>query len=72
MKRSLGSKTLVVPAPVWVVGTYDPEGKPNVMTAAWCGICCSMPPAVCVSLREATYTYGNIVAREAIGSMPLT
>ncbi len=65
MKRSLGRKTLVVPAPVWVVGTYDDEEKPNIMTAAWGGICCSKPPAVCVSLREATYTYGNIVAREA-------
>ena len=66
MKRSLGRKTLVVPAPVWVVGTYDDEEKPNIMTAAWSGICCSKPPAVCVSLREATYTYGNIVAREAL------
>ncbi len=65
MKRSLGRKTLVVPAPVWVVGTYDSEENPNIMTAAWGGICCSKPPAVCVSLREATYTYGNIVAREA-------
>jgi flavin reductase (DIM6/NTAB) family NADH-FMN oxidoreductase RutF len=65
MKRSLGRKTLVVPAPVWVVGTYDDEEKPNIMTAAWGGICCSKPPAVCVSLREATYTYGNIVARQA-------
>lgn len=65
MKCSLGRKTLVLPAPVWVVGTYDKEGKPNLMTAAWGGICCSKPPAVCVSLREATYTYGNIVAREA-------
>ena len=65
MKRSLGRKTLVVPAPVWVVGTYDAEGKSNIMTAAWGGICCSKPPAVCVSLREATYTYGNIVARRA-------
>lgn len=52
-------------APVWVVGTYDPEGRPNVMTAAWVGICCSRPPCVAVSLRKATYSYGNIVARQA-------
>ena len=31
------------PAPVFVVGTYDPQGKPNVMTASWGGICCSRP-----------------------------
>jgi flavin reductase (DIM6/NTAB) family NADH-FMN oxidoreductase RutF len=47
------------------VGTYDPEGRPNVMTAAWVGICCSRPPCVAVSLRKATYSYGNIVARQA-------
>ena len=54
-----------MPAPVWVVGTYDAEGKANVMTAAWVGICCSKPPCVAVSLRKATYSYGNIVARQA-------
>src|SRR5512137_749873 len=65
MKKSLGAKTLVYPTPVFVVGTYDANGKPNVMTASWGGICCSQPPCVAVSLRKATYTYGNIVARKA-------
>ena len=65
MKKSVGAKTLPMPAPVWVVGTYDGEGKANVMTAAWVGICCSKPPCVAVSLRKATYSYGNIVARQA-------
>ena len=65
MKKSLGAKTLVYPTPVFVVGTYDTEGKPNVMTASWGGICCSQPPCVAVSLRKATYTHGNILARKA-------
>jgi len=65
MKKSLGAKTLAYPTPVWLVGTYDPEGRPNVMTAAWAGICCSKPPCLAVSLRKATYSYGNIVARQA-------
>ena len=65
MKKSLGAKTLVYPAPVWVVGTYDREGKPNVMTAAWGGTCCSAPPCVSVSLRKATYTYTNMIERKA-------
>ena len=65
MKKSLGAKTLVYPTPVFVVGTYDANGKPNVMTASWGGICCSRPPCVAVSLRKATHTYGNIVARRA-------
>ena len=65
MKMSLGAKTLVYPTPVFVVGTYDKAGKPNVMTAAWGGICCSQPPCVAVSLRRATYTHGNILTRKA-------
>ena len=72
MKKSLGAKTLVYPTPVFVAGTYDKEGKPNVMTASWGGICCSQPPCVAVSLRKATYTYGNILARKAFTiSIPL-
>lgn len=65
MKRSLGAKTLVYPTPVFVVGTYDKSGKPNLMTASWGGICCSQPPCVAVSLRRATYTHGNILQRKA-------
>jgi flavin reductase (DIM6/NTAB) family NADH-FMN oxidoreductase RutF len=65
VKRSLGRKTLILPAPVWVVGTYDVQGAANVMTAAWGGVCCSKPPALCVSLRQATYTYESIVERAA-------
>jgi flavin reductase (DIM6/NTAB) family NADH-FMN oxidoreductase RutF len=61
MKKSLGAKTILYPTPVLIVGTYDAAGKPNAMTAAWGGICCSSPPCVAVSLRKATYTYGNIV-----------
>ena len=56
MKRSLGAKTLIVPTPTWIVGSYDKHGKPNGMTAAWGGICCSDPPCVAISLRKATYT----------------
>ncbi len=65
MKKSLGAKTLVYPTPVWVIGTYDKDGKPNAMTIAWGGICCSQPPCVSVSLRKATYSYGSIMERKA-------
>jgi flavin reductase (DIM6/NTAB) family NADH-FMN oxidoreductase RutF len=61
MKKSLGAKTILYPTPVLLVGTYDAAGRPNIMTAAWGGICCSSPPCVAVSLRKATYTYGNLV-----------
>ena len=65
MKKSFGSKTLIFPAPVWCVGSYDAKGDPNVMTIAWGGICCSRPPCVTISLRKATYTYGNIMEKQA-------
>ena len=65
MKKSLGAATLIVPTPTWVVGTYNQDGKANVMTAAWGGICCSDPPCVAVALRAATYSHGNIMARKS-------
>ena len=65
MKKSLGAQTLIYPTPNWIIGSYDENGKPNVMAAAWCGICCSKPPCAAVSLRKATYTYGCIMKRRA-------
>ncbi len=65
MKKSLGAKTMLVPAPVWIVGTYDKDGKANGAAVAWGAICCSKPPCVAVALRAATYTHGSILARKA-------
>jgi flavin reductase (DIM6/NTAB) family NADH-FMN oxidoreductase RutF len=65
MKKSLGANTILYPTPVLLVGTYDTEGKPNVMTAAWGGICCSSPPCAAVSLRKATYSYWSIASQGA-------
>ncbi len=64
-KKSLGARALAFSVPVWVVGTYDRDGRPNVMTASWAGICCSRPPCVGVSLREATWTYSALEERGA-------
>ena len=65
MKKSFGAKTLVLCTPVWCVGSYDPNNRPNVMAVAWGGVCCSNPPCITVSLRKATYTYHNIMDRKA-------
>jgi flavin reductase (DIM6/NTAB) family NADH-FMN oxidoreductase RutF len=65
MKKSLGAKTIAFPVPAWAIGTYDADGKPNVMTAAWAGICCSRPPCMTVSMRAATSSHGNLLARKA-------
>jgi flavin reductase (DIM6/NTAB) family NADH-FMN oxidoreductase RutF len=63
-KISLGTEIKPM-TPVWVIGSYDKAGKANMMTAAWVGICCSKPPCVSIALRKATYTYANIMEREA-------
>lgn len=65
MKHSLGAKPLVFPTPVWVVGTYDQHDRPNIMTIAWGGVCCSKPPCLNISLRSATYTHGCIARHQA-------
>ncbi len=65
MKKSIGAKTIIFPTPVLVIGTYDTHNKPNLMTVAWGGICCSAPPCVAISLRKATYTYNNIMEKKA-------
>jgi flavin reductase (DIM6/NTAB) family NADH-FMN oxidoreductase RutF len=64
-KRSLGVKNLVFPEPAMVIGSYDKEGKPNIMTAAWFGVANSRPLKVSVSLRPATYSYHCIMASQA-------
>ncbi|NVO00468.1 MAG: flavin reductase family protein [Geobacteraceae bacterium] len=65
MKQSLGAKTLLFPTPVLMVGSYDKDGKANLMNAAWGGICCSEPPCVTVSLRKARHSYDSIMERKA-------
>ncbi len=65
MKLSLGAQTLVYPMPAFLIGTYDAGGKPNIMTAAWGGICCSEPPLLAVSVRKPRWTYEAVVQRKA-------
>ena len=59
-KRSLGVRSEIYPKPALVIGSYDKEGKPNIMTAAWVGICNSDPLSISVSMRPATYSYSNV------------
>ena len=65
MKQSLGAVIFAYPAPIFLVGTYDYAGRPNIMTASWGGICCSKPLCVSVSLRKTTHTFANLVLRKA-------
>ncbi len=38
MRKDLGNKVNFLPLPVLMIGTYDKDGKANVMNAAWGGI----------------------------------
>ncbi len=35
--KSFGKKAWLLPQPVLIIGTYDENGKPNAMNAAWAG-----------------------------------
>ena len=38
MRKNFGAKAILYPMPVLIIGTYDENGKPNAMNAAWGGI----------------------------------
>ena len=38
MRKNFGAKTWLYPMPVLIIGTYDENGHPNAMNAAWGGI----------------------------------
>jgi flavin reductase (DIM6/NTAB) family NADH-FMN oxidoreductase RutF len=61
MKKAIGPQTLLYPMPAVLVGAQV-KGKPNFMTAAWCGIAASTPPAISVAIRPARFTIEGISA----------
>ena len=48
-RRSFGAKPLSYPQPVWIIATYDAEGVPDAMNAAWGGISEEKEVSVCLS-----------------------
>ena len=38
MRKSFGAKAICYPMPVFIIGTYNADGTPNAMNAAWGGI----------------------------------
>jgi len=58
-KKRLGPQTLLFPMPAVLVGATVDE-RPNFMTAAWCGIAASKPPAVSVGLQKVRHTLKGI------------
>ena len=39
MKKNLGAKAVITPLPVLIIATYNEDGTPNAMNAAWGGQC---------------------------------
>ena len=35
MRKSFSKKTALLPLPVYIIGTYDENGKANAMNLAW-------------------------------------
>jgi flavin reductase (DIM6/NTAB) family NADH-FMN oxidoreductase RutF len=59
MKVTLGPKSFLYPMPIVLVGA-NVDGKPNYMTAAYCGIVNQLPPMIEVALRRERYTAKGI------------
>ena len=58
MRKNFGAKTWLYPMPVLIVGTYDENGIPNAMNAAWGGVYDTNQVMVC--LADDHKTTGNI------------
>jgi len=65
MKKSIGINSMVFPSPVFVVGTYDEDEKPDMITIAWAGIAASDPAAVVIAVRPTRYSHENIIKHKA-------
>ena len=48
MRKNLGAKPVLYPMPVLIIGTYDENGTPNAMNAAWGGISEETEISICV------------------------
>ena len=60
-KKKIGVRTFLYPMPTVLVGA-NVEGKPNYLTAAYCGIVNHQPPMVGMSLHKSHHT--NLGIRE--------
>lgn len=54
MKKSLGVKPYIFPQPVLIISTYDQNGKPNAMNAAWGGMADDNEIMVCLGSHKTT------------------
>ena len=63
MRKNFGPKTACYPMPVYIIATYNADGTPNAMNAAWGGISEEKEISICVD--SAHKTAENLIARGA-------
>ena len=63
MKKNFGKQTFMYPMPVLIIATYDENGNPDAMNAAWGGIHDTNQIGIC--LDKSHKTTKNIAARRA-------
>lgn len=63
MRKNFGAKPVMYPEPVLIIGTYDENGAPDAMNAAWGGI--SEEKEISICLSENHKTVKNILIRKA-------
>ena len=63
MRKNFGAKPILYPQPVFIIGTYNEDGTPNAMNAAWGGISEVNQITMCIS--EDHQTTRNVLARGA-------
>lgn len=63
MRKNFGAKPIIYPQPVFIIGTYDENGTPDAMNAAWGGISEEDEISICLSADHKTVK--NILARKA-------
>ncbi len=60
MRKYIGAKTYVAPMPVLILGTYNEDGSPNAMNAAYGGMVSSTPARMNIFVSEAHKTHENL------------
>ena len=63
MRKNFGPKPMCYPMPVYMIATYNSDGTPNVMNAAWGGISEEKEISICVDSGHKTAE--NVVERKA-------
>ena len=68
MRNDLGAKPMLYPMPVLILGTYDENGIPNAMNAAWGGI--SDSEEITISISAGHKTAANVLQTKAFTVSP--